>query len=56
MPLRSRGTPRIANRLLKRVRDFSQVYEEGMISKEITQQACEGLMDAKSWIISTVNY
>ena len=46
--LRSRGTPRIANRLLKRVRDFSQVYEEGMISKEITQQALKVLrVDAK---------
>ena len=46
--LRSLGTPRIANRLLKRVRDFSQVYEEGMISKEITQQALKVLrVDAK---------
>ena len=46
--LRARGTPRIANRLLKRVRDFSQVYEEGMISKEITQQALKVLrVDAK---------
>ena len=41
--LRSRGTPRIANRLLKRVRDFSQVYEEGAISKEITQKALKVL-------------
>ena len=41
--LRSRGTPRIANRLLKRVRDFSQVYEEGGISKEITQKALKVL-------------
>ena len=33
---RSRGTPRIANRLLKRVRDFAQVKGEGRITPEIT--------------------
>lgn len=32
---RSRGTPRIANRMLKRVRDFAQVMGDGVISKEI---------------------
>lgn len=37
---RSRGTPRIANRLLKRVRDFSQVLANNVISKELT---CEAL-------------
>lgn len=37
--LRSRGTPRIANRILKRVRDFAQVKGNGLITKEITQQA-----------------
>lgn len=37
---RSRGTPRIANRLFKRVRDFAQVYEpEGVITLAITQRA-----------------
>ncbi|MDM8515460.1 Holliday junction branch migration DNA helicase RuvB [Desulfobacterales bacterium HSG16] len=36
---RSRGTPRIANRLLKRVRDFSQVRADGIITKEIVIQA-----------------
>ncbi len=36
---RSRGTPRIANRLLKRVRDFAQVLGEGRIDTEIAQQA-----------------
>ena len=35
---RSRGTPRIANRLLKRVRDYSQVIGEGKITKEITDK------------------
>lgn len=37
--LRSRGTPRIANRLLKRVRDFAQVKGDGIISKEIADDA-----------------
>ena len=36
---RSRGTPRIANRLLRRVRDFAQVRGAGHISKDIAQQA-----------------
>lgn len=33
--LRSRGTPRIANRLLKRVRDFAQVRADGVITREV---------------------
>lgn len=37
--MRSRGTPRIANRLLKRVRDFAQVKGDGMITKEIAEVA-----------------
>ncbi|WP_128895956.1 Holliday junction branch migration DNA helicase RuvB [Longirhabdus pacifica] len=36
---RSRGTPRIANRLLKRVRDFAQVKGDGIISLEMAQQS-----------------
>lgn len=36
---RSRGTPRLANRLLKRVRDFAQVKKEGVISWEVASQA-----------------
>lgn len=36
---RSRGTPRIANRLLKRVRDFAQVQAEGKIDQPIADQA-----------------
>ncbi|MBX3095823.1 MAG: Holliday junction branch migration DNA helicase RuvB [Fimbriimonadaceae bacterium] len=36
---RSRGTPRIANRLLRRVRDFAQVAEEGTITQSLTQHA-----------------
>jgi Holliday junction DNA helicase RuvB len=36
---RARGTPRIANRLLKRVRDFAEVQNEGEISKDIAKSA-----------------
>lgn len=39
--LRSRGTPRIANRLLKRVRDFAQVRGDGVITHEIARSALE---------------
>ena len=38
---RSRGTPRIANRLLKRVRDFAQVRFEGAITLEVAQTALD---------------
>lgn len=38
---RARGTPRIANRLLRRVRDFAQVRGNGTITMEITQMALE---------------
>lgn len=37
---RSRGTPRIANRLLKRVRDYAEVVEDGYINREV---ACKAL-------------
>ncbi len=40
---RSRGTPRIANRLLKRVRDFAQVISDGVITKEAAQTALQRL-------------
>ena len=38
---RSRGTPRIANRLLRRVRDFAQVKADGRITVEVAQQALD---------------
>jgi len=38
---RSRGTPRIANRLLKRVRDYAQVRADGNITSEVADQALE---------------
>ena len=40
---RSRGTPRIANRLLRRVRDFAQVKGNGIITAEIATSAMEAL-------------
>ena len=36
---RSRGTPRIANRLLKRVRDYAQVQADGLIDRTVADQA-----------------
>ena len=40
---RSRGTPRIANRLFRRVRDFAQVYNEGVISLDVARDALDRL-------------
>lgn len=41
--MRSRGTPRIANRLLRRVRDFAEVRGQGIITFDIAQRALEML-------------
>lgn len=40
---RSRGTPRVANRLLKRVRDYAQMKADGVITKEVADQALKML-------------
>ncbi|MEW6033690.1 MAG: Holliday junction branch migration DNA helicase RuvB [Chloroflexota bacterium] len=40
---RSRGTPRVANRLLKRVRDYAQVKGDGMVTHKVALQALAGL-------------
>ena len=40
---RSRGTPRIANRMLRRVRDFAQVKADGVITREVADQALSAL-------------
>ena len=40
---RSRGTPRIANRLLKRVRDFAQVQNNGVVTDEVADRALSNL-------------
>jgi Holliday junction DNA helicase RuvB len=44
MAKRSRGTPRLANRILKRVRDFAQVRYDGIITERVAQTALD-LMD-----------
>ncbi len=41
--LRSRGTPRIANRLLKRIRDYAQVWEDGTITQGLARGALDKL-------------
>ena len=41
---RARGTPRIANRLLKRIRDFAQVKGGGIISGNIAKESLEALL------------
>lgn len=58
---RSRGTPRIANNLLRRTRDFAQIKGDGTITKAITQMALEaldvdanGLDDMDNRILSTI--
>lgn len=58
---RSRGTPRIANSLLRRVRDFAQIKGDGTITLEITNHALEalnvdqnGLDEMDNKILSTI--
>ena len=41
MAMRSRGTPRIVNRLLKRVRDYAMVKSDGFVTKTIAKQALD---------------
>ena len=58
---RARGTPRVANRLLRRVRDYAQVKANGVITKEVAAQALAmldvdafGLDDMDARIIKTI--
>jgi len=58
---RARKTPRVANRLLKRVRDYAQVHGRGQITKKIAQEALAmleidelGLESADRLILSTI--
>lgn len=50
---RSRGTPRIANRLFKRVRDFALVYGDGIINEEILSTALDKLKVDKTGLDET---
>ena len=49
---RSRGTPRIANRMLRRVRDFAQVRADGVITKDVADMALSRLEVDKSGLDS----
>jgi Holliday junction DNA helicase RuvB len=58
---RSRGTPRVANRLLRRVRDYAQVKADGVITKEVAAQLLRmidvdefGLDDMDARILKTI--
>jgi len=58
---RARGTPRVANRLLRRIRDFAQVKNQGVITKPVANQALElldvdvfGLDDMDTRILKTI--
>jgi holliday junction DNA helicase RuvB len=58
---RSRGTPRVANRLLRRLRDYAQVKADGVITRPVAMQALQlldvdtfGLDDMDSRIIKTI--
>ena len=60
---RSRGTPRLANRLLKRVRDFAEVKYDGIITKEVADFALDllevdkfGLDNSDRNILNTIIY
>ena len=61
MAKRSRGTPRLANRLLKRVRDFAQVKYDGVITEQVANYALDlldvdkyGLDHSDRTILSTI--
>ena len=58
---RSRGTPRVANRLLKRVRDYAEVRADGEVTAEVAQRALElfdvdpaGLDKLDRWVLETL--
>jgi Holliday junction DNA helicase RuvB len=58
---RARGTPRVANRLLRRIRDFAQVKGNGVITKDVANQALQlldvdmfGLDDMDGRILKTI--
>lgn len=61
LAIRSRGTPRIALKLLKRVRDYAQVHEEGIVSDLVLQKTLElvevdhqGLDDSDRRVLITI--
>jgi Holliday junction DNA helicase RuvB len=52
---RSRGTPRVANRLLRRVRDYAQVRAEGVITREVSREAL-GRLDVDEMGLDEVDH
>jgi len=61
--LRARGTPRVANRLLKRVRDYAQVRADGKITKDVAMEALalegidgSGLGETDRKLLKTIIY
>ena len=54
MARRSRGTPRLANRLLKRVRDFAQVKYDGVITEEVANFALD-LLDVDKYCLEQLD-
>jgi len=55
--IRARGTPRIALKLLKRVRDYAQVHGDGKITKDLTQKALDLLeVDSKGLDNNDIRY
>ena len=52
---RARGTPRVANRLLRRVRDFAQVRAEGHVTRDVASQAL-GLLEVDSLGLDEVDH
>lgn len=53
--MRSRGTPRIANRLLKRVRDFAQVKNNGIIDEDLSNNSLD-LLQVDSHGLDNIDY
>jgi len=53
---RARGTPRVANRMLRRVRDYAQVKADGTVSKSVAEAALKMLdvdvLGSTSWTAS----
>ena len=53
--MRSRGTPRIANRLLKRVRDFAQVKNDGVITQKLATSSLD-LLQVDGQGLDSIDY
>ena len=54
MAKRSRGTPRLANRILKRVRDYAQVKHDGIITEKVAMTALD-LMDVDKMVLDHID-